>query len=250
MPTIEDYREMLTRPREPKRDIIIRGGKTEQNFVVPFNSEIIDFLVITYIQSGKILLRKLFDDVTVVPENSEDPDCTTSMIQYHLNEAESFRFKAGQDVLVQIKLNLYDPSISITDNDPATSKIFKLKVIESLDTAMVSTTFMNDYAIEVYSYENKMQAQDFLNLASGSNRYICKFLLDSNWIYTDNIAIFKDEYNHRIEVPIENNVCIIPVEVIAKPGRLYIGVRGVIDSETEITSQWSNSVRIPAGCGE
>lgn len=84
-------------------------------------------------------------------------------------------------------------------------------------------------------------------LAQGSHNFdICNFTFDSTWSEYSRYAILYQNKSSIYKINIVNNICKIPIDVLQKPGKLYIGARGEKSNgesivTTEMVSFWVNN---------
>lgn len=72
---------------------------------------------------------------------------------------------------------------------------------------------------------------DELLVENSQGVYECSFVFDSAWDTYAKTAVFQLNYETPIDVVLENDVCIIPWEVLAHDGNLRIGVVGTYEDE-------------------
>lgn len=226
-------------------DLIIIGGTREQTFNLPFNYKLIDKLELLYNQDNTTVLRKNLNDLTV---SKIDP----SLVYFMLSEADTFLFKEGE-IVVQLKARLKDGEIIVSD-------ILHLNAINAIDNSLMSGNQLIALRISVNDRDVVVNSYTDLISEISSNKlsctYKCKFLFDSSWDNFDKVVLFKDEYNHLVQMDIINDECYIPFVVLQNPGNIYVGISGstndrMIDSEgkehiisfNKVTT-WSNSVRV------
>ena len=216
-------------------DNVIHIGATEfQSFNLPIESKKLKKLVLVYVQNGDIILKKFLNDFEVAPFDN-------SLIYFTLSELETSKLSKGK-VEAQLKVLLEDNTILI-------SNILKINAIDSIDPSFFNYEESTLESIQCNIKEQQIKAVQFSEIAAGSkDLHICKFIFDSSWDKLDKTALFKDEYNNKIEdVKIENNTCKIPESIIAGPGNIYIGVVGKYLNSTRPT-EWSNSIRVVNSC--
>ena len=211
-------------------NLLIIGGTKSQTFNLPFEYDYIKKLVIVYVQNDNIVLKKVFDDTYV---SSFDD----SLLYFTLSEKETYLFEKGP-IQSQMKVELLNGSIIVSD-------IFNLFAVDTLDKAYFVDDELELYPIQVEVSRQNVKAKENSIVVAGSEElYKCKFEFDSSWDKFSKIAFFKDEYNHIIGSLIDNKTCIIPVDVLGGPGRLYVGVLGEYNGKISKPTEWSNSVRI------
>ena len=187
-------------------------------------------LVIVYVQNDNIVLKKVLDDTYV---SSFDD----SLLYFTLSEKETYLFEKGP-IQSQMKVELRNGSIIVSD-------IFNLFAVDTLDKAYFVDDELELYPIQVEVSRQNVKAKENSIVVAGSEElYKCKFEFDSSWDKFSKIAFFKDEYNHIIGSLIDNKTCIIPVDVLGGPGRLYVGILGEYNGKISKPTEWSNSVRI------
>lgn len=211
-------------------NLLIIGGTKSQTFNLPFEYDYIKKLVIVYVQNDNIVLKKVLDDTYV---SSFDD----SLLYFTLSEKETYLFEKGP-IQSQMKVELLNGSIIV-------SEIFNLFAVDTLDKAYFVDDELELYPIQVEVSRQNVKAKENSIVVAGSEElYKCKFEFDSSWDKFSKIAFFKDEYNHIIGSLIDNKTCIIPVDVLGGPGRLYVGVLGEYNGKISKPTEWSNSVRI------
>lgn len=211
-------------------NLLIIGGTRSQTFNLPFDYDLIKKLVIVYVQNDKIVLKKTLDDTFV---SSFD----NSLLYFTLSEKETYLFSKGK-IQAQMKVELMDGSIVV-------SEIFHLFAVETLDGAYFTDDELELYPVQVDVSRQNVEAKENSTVVAGSEElYRCKFEFDSSWDKFSKIAFFKDEYNHIIGSLIEDKTCIIPIDVLGGPGRLYVGVLGEYNGTISKPTEWSNSIRI------
>lgn len=211
-------------------NLLIIGGTKSQTFNLPFKYDYIKKLVIVYVQNDNIVLKKVLDDTYV---SSFDD----SLLYFTLSEKETYLFEKGP-IQSQMKVELLNGSIIVSD-------IFNLFAVDTLDDAYFVDDELELYPIQVEVSRQNVKAKENSIVVAGSEElYKCKFEFDSSWDKFSKIAFFKDEYNHIIGSLIDNKTCIIPVDVLGGPGRLYVGVLGEYNGKISKPTEWSNSVRI------
>lgn len=211
-------------------NLLIIGGTKSQTFNLPFEYDYIKKLVIVYVQNDNIVLKKILDDTYV---SSFDD----SLLYFTLSEKETYLFEKGP-IQSQMKVELLNGSIIVSD-------IFNLFAVDTLDKAYFVDDELELYPIQVEVSRQNVKAKENSIVVAGSEElYKCKFEFDSSWDKFSKIAFFKDEYNHIIGSLIDNKTCIIPVDVLGGPGRLYVGVLGEYNGKISKPTEWSNSVRI------
>lgn len=211
-------------------NLLIIGGTKSQTFNLPFEYDYIKKLVIVYVQNDNIVLKKVLDDTYV---SSFDD----SLLYFTLSEKETYLFEKGP-IQSQMKVELLNGSIIVSD-------IFNLFAVDTLDDAYFVDDELELYPIQVEVSRQNVKAKENSIVVAGSEElYKCKFEFDSSWDKFSKIAFFKDEYNHIIGSLIDNKTCIIPVDVLGGPGRLYVGVLGEYNGKISKPTEWSNSVRI------
>ena len=72
---------------------------------------------------------------------------------------------------------------------------------------------------------------DELLVENSQGVYECSFVFDSAWDTYSKTAVFQLNYETPIDVPLTNDVCIIPWEVLQHDGTLRIGVVGTYEDE-------------------
>lgn len=211
-------------------NLLIIGGTKSQTFNLPFEYDYIKKLVIVYVQNDNIVLKKVLDDTYV---SSFDD----SLLYFTLSEKETYLFEKGP-IQSQMKVELLNGSIIV-------SEIFNLFAVDTLDKAYFVDNELELYPIQVEVSRQNVKAKENSIVVAGSEElYKCKFEFDSSWDKFSKIAFFKDEYNHIIGSLIDNKTCIIPVDVLGGPGRLYVGILGEYNGKISKPTEWSNSVRI------
>lgn len=211
-------------------NLLIIGGTKSQTFNLPFEYDYIKKLVIVYVQNDNIVLKKVLDDTYV---SSFDD----SLLYFTLSEKETYLFEKGP-IQSQMKVELRNGSIIVSD-------IFNLFAVDTLDKAYFVDDELELYPIQVEVSRQNVKAKENSIVVAGSEElYKCKFEFDSSWDKFSKIAFFKDEYNHIIGSLIDNKTCIIPVDVLGGPGRLYVGILGEYNGKISKPTEWSNSVRI------
>lgn len=211
-------------------NLLIIGGTKSQTFNLPFEYDYIKKLVIVYVQNDNIVLKKVLDDTYV---SSFDD----SLLYFTLSEKETYLFEKGP-IQSQMKVELLNGSIIVSD-------IFNLFAVDTLDKAYFVDDELELCPIQVEVSRQNVKAKENSIVVAGSEElYKCKFEFDSSWDKFSKIAFFKDEYNHIIGSLIDNKTCIIPVDVLGGPGRLYVGVLGEYNGKISKPTEWSNSVRI------
>lgn len=211
-------------------NLLIIGGTKSQTFNLPFEYDYIKKLVIVYVQNDNIVLKKVLDDTYV---SSFDD----SLLYFTLSEKETYLFEKGP-IQSQMKVELLNGSIIVSD-------IFNLFAVDTLDKAYFVDDELELYPIQVEVSRQNVKAKENSIVVAGSEElYKCKFEFDSSWDKFSKIAFFKDEYNHIIGSLIDNKTCIIPVDVLGGPGRLYVGILGEYNGKISKPTEWSNSVRI------
>lgn len=211
-------------------NLLIIGGTKSQTFNLPFEYDYIKKLVIVYVQNDNIVLKKVLDDTYV---SSFDD----SLLYFTLSEKETYLFEKGP-IQSQMKVELLNGSIIV-------SEIFNLFAVDTLDKAYFVDDELELCPIHVEVSRQNVKAKENSIVVAGSEElYKCKFEFDSSWDKFSKIAFFKDEYNHIIGSLIDNKTCIIPVDVLGGPGRLYVGVLGEYNGKISKPTEWSNSVRI------
>lgn len=211
-------------------NLLIIGGTKSQTFNLPFEYDYIKKLVIVYVQNDNIVLKKVLDDTYV---SSFDD----SLLYFTLSEKETYLFEKGP-IQSQMKVELLNGSIIV-------SEIFNLFAVDTLDKAYFVDDELESCPIQVEVSRQNVKAKENSIVVAGSEElYKCKFEFDSSWDKFSKIAFFKDEYNHIIGSLIDNKTCIIPVDVLGGPGRLYVGVLGEYNGKISKPTEWSNSVRI------
>ena len=211
-------------------NLLIIGGTKSKTLNLPFKYDYIKKLVIVYVQNDNIVLKKVLDDTYV---SSFDD----SLLYFTLSEKETYLFEKGP-IQSQMKVELLNGSIIVSD-------IFNLFAVDTLDDAYFVDDELELYPIQVEVSRQNVKAKENSIVVAGSEElYKCKFEFDSSWDKFSKIAFFKDEYNHIIGSLIDNKTCIIPVDVLGGPGRLYVGVLGEYNGKISKPTEWSNSVRI------
>lgn len=211
-------------------NLIIIGGTKSQTFNLPFDYDLIKKIVIVYVQDNNTILKKTLDDTYV---SSFD----NSLLYFTLDERETYLFNKGP-IEAQMKIQLQDDSIIVSD-------IFKLFATDTLMNAYFVNDDIELYPLRVDVTRQLVNVRENSRLVAGSEElYRCKFELDSSWDKFSKIALFKDEYNHIIGSLIEDNSCIIPIDVLKGPGRLYVGLLGEYKGTVSKPTEWSNSIRV------
>ncbi len=195
---------------------IVRGTIQKHSFKLPSYVEPTE-IIIAYKQRNKLVLSKELDVDTLSIE---------------LSEQDTFKFKAGLEVSVQLKIETTD-SLLVSDK-------FNIKVEDSVYDIPVAIS-KETYAIEVMTNKNKVYAQDFFDMVSGEDLN-CKVSLDGYWKSFVPKVYFNDSYNHLCEAELIEGVCKIPDEIIAKPGLIHIGLY----NENTRNTIWSNPIRLKA----
>lgn len=216
-------------------NIINIGGTKMQTFKMPIDVKYIKKLALVYSQDGHIIIKKVLKDFSIA-------EFDDSLIYFNFTEEETSRFKQGK-VEAQLKVLLSDQSILI-------SNILKINAIEPLDNSYLNYDSGVLKSLQCNVNGQKIKLTQFIDIAASSNKtHFCKFIFDSSWDQLEKTAIFKDEHNNYIDdVEIdEDNFCVIPSEVIAAPGNIYIGVLGK-KSDSIRPTEWSNSIRVLNSC--
>lgn len=90
-----------------------------------------------------------------------------------------------------------------------------------------------------------VEVSDIL-VADSVNVYKASFIFDDSWNDYTRLAVFKTDYA-SIELELDDsNDCLIPWEVLSKPGQLRIGVYGMSDDKIRPTL-WSKSLTVYSG---
>lgn len=214
-------------------DVIIIGGTRMQTFKMPLNVKYIKKLSIIYVQDDSIILKKTLNDLNVAKFDE-------SLLYFKLSENDTMKFSKGK-AAAQLKVLLEDGSILI-------SNTLKINVIDTIDNS-----FFNNYSEDLDSLQITVsnlgiKLNQFIDIVANINNiYKCNFIFDSSWDSYEKYAVFRDEYNNKVNVKLVNDKCEIPSEVLSGPGNIYVGVTGVSGSFTRATT-WSNSVRVLVSC--
>ena len=97
-----------------------RGTTPEQIFTLPFEKELVADLRITYVQANKKIMTKNMADVQI---DGND-------IKFTLSQEETFQFKEGESISVQLK-------IKTTDKLVFNSDIIYIRVDPALDDEVI-----------------------------------------------------------------------------------------------------------------
>ena len=220
--------------------LIIRGSKKEQSFNLPFPIDIPKYIRISYKQNGNLILEKTLNDVTI---SSFD----NSLIYYSLSEQETLKFSAGDTVLVQLRAMLEDKHV-------ITSETYYVDVIDVVDDRQMTSSDPEYWAIDAEINNQNIKVNQYYDLITYSNIYKAKFLFDSTWDKFIKIARFKDDYNHFVNVNIEENngeyYCKIPDLLLENPGWLHLEVTGILkngDNNFVKPTTWSNAILVKRG---
>lgn len=221
--------------------LIIRGGTKEHSFRVPFDIKLARKMRISYKQEGRLILEKNLRDVQVLGDN---------LIHYELSETDTLKFKADSIVTVQMRVEL-------TNHKVITSEIFEVDVVDVIDDRELSDESTHYYAIEAEVKDQRVKVANYFDLVTRSTIYKCRFYFDSTWKKFIKIAVFTDDYNHKIYAPIKevNGIyeCHIPDLIVNSPGWIHVGVFGMITEGVETFNKptvWSNAVRVKQGCND
>lgn len=198
---------------------IVRGTTQEHSFELP--SVIVEptEIIVAYKQKNKLILTKKID-------------LNTDSLIYSiiLSETETLRFKPNVETKVQLKIETED-SLFVSD-------VFNIIVEDSVYNMQV-TECDETYALEAYVDRFRIKVKNFFTKASDTD-FKCKFFLDGDWKNFESKAYFKDSYNHLYAVLIKNDECIIPAQILEKPGVIHVGLY----SKTKRATIWSNSIRL------
>lgn len=95
--------------------------------------------------------------------------------------------------------------------------------------------------IEVNVLKNQITITDREQITSGSvNVYYVHFHFSSHWDKLEKLAVFKTP-SATINVPIQNDQCVVPWEVTTIPGvAIRMGVYGLLASEIVLPTIWTN----------
>lgn len=86
--------------------------------------------------------------------------------------------------------------------------------------------------------DHSIRVDNLVELAQGSNNFdVCNFEFDSSWDGYTKYGIFYQNPSEAIKVPLSDNSCNIPAEVLKTAGKLYVGARGVLDGTHVATTQ-------------
>lgn len=86
--------------------MIYQGSTPTNEITVPFPKNLIDKVVVTYYQDGKIVLEKHTDDLTI----------SDYSVTAELNQEDTLRFEADKMVVIQIKVKTTDGDVIPSDN--------------------------------------------------------------------------------------------------------------------------------------
>ena len=102
--------------------------------------------------------------------------------------------------------------------------------------------------IEVNALKNQLTITEKEQITSGSvNVYYVHFHFSSHWDDLEKIAVFKTP-SATINVPIEDNIAVVPWEVTTTPGyQIRMGVYGIKASEVILPTIWTNLATIVEG---
>ena len=107
--------------------------------------------------------------------------------------------------------------------------------------------------IELATNDQKLMVLERPIIASGDKKSVkIKVQFDSTWDGFARSASFFTEVNPNTiyEQVLVDDMCIVPHEVLAEPGVIFIGVRGVIDADEAIKTSALVSYRIKQGAPE
>ncbi|MDD7390064.1 MAG: CotH kinase family protein [Lachnospiraceae bacterium] len=86
--------------------------------------------------------------------------------------------------------------------------------------------------------DHSIRVDNLVELTQGSNNFdVCNFEFDSSWDGYTKYGIFYQNPSEAIKVPLSDNSCNIPAEVLRTAGKLYVGARGVLDGNHVATTQ-------------
>lgn len=218
---------------------IVIGSTCQQTFNLPFNHKIIKKLWISYVQDGKVVIRKELDNCDIACFDD-------TLLYFKLREDETCLFRKGE-VEAQLKVLLKSEDIIVSD-------ILHIRALTTIDDQAFAEDDSSILAIRANVVGRDISLESYCDIVAEisdnklNQAYVCKFIFDGTWApYLSKTVLFKDEYNHLISVDLEeDDTCRIPFEVIQRPGRIYIGITGGTERYKK-TSDWSESLRVEAG---
>ena len=215
-------------------DLLVIGGTREQTFNLPFSNKLIEKLLVVYVQDDAIILKKTKEDFKIA-------EFDESLIYLNLDEQETFKFNEGP-AKAQMKVLLEDGSIIISD-------VFHLNCVKPEGNSLFVESTPLIYSLQADVRGNDVKLIELQTISAGNtNNIVCKFTFDTSWDDYSKKIIFTDMYNHRIEVNLGDNIyCVVPNEILGRPGKIYVGVIGTY-TWLQKTTEWSNSIRVHDSC--